>query len=255
MLRQIEKIKLSKNFNRSYSHLKIQYISDLHVDCKKNIPNIMAKSEYLCICGDIGTPTHVHYDQLLFDVSNKFKKIFVVPGNHEFDLSPLYDESAIIKYKPILVDLCNQYKNVYLLDNSIHQLTGSTIIAGSVLWSALDNVIKKYPMNIKYKKHIEEFNKNVDWINNILDTQQNVLMMTHFVPSIKLIEKYYLSGGSNRTDWFASNLESLIKPPIVAWICGHTHSVLDVNINDIYCGVNALGKSTVPQYKFINIIE
>ena len=69
-------------------------------------------------------------------------------------------------------------------------------------------------------------------------------MLTHYVPSFKLIEPKYSKYGKLNT-LFATDLEYLIQKPIEAWICGHTHSILDMKINNIYCGINALGHDNV----------
>lgn len=195
-------IKISKSLIKKSKRYctKIQYISDLHVDEKIFIPNIMPKSDYLCIAGDIGVPTHPNYNKLLNDVSNKFKKVFIVAGNHEYGLSPLYDESAILKYQPLLKEVCSNYNNIYLLDNSFYQLTDSTIIAGTTLWSNLVYVSKKYPNNVNYINHIKIFNKNINWINHICRNHKRIIMMTHFVPSFQLIEQHYKNKGPGRND-------------------------------------------------------
>lgn len=255
MFRSITKfVSLNNKQTLIKRNIHVQYISDLHIDIKPNIPNIIPKSDLLCICGDIGLPTHPHYDQLLFDVKNKFEKVFIVAGNHEYDCSCLYEEDLVNKYKPILVDLCKQYDNVFLLDNTVHQITPTTIIAGTTLWTNLQYILNKYPNDPRYNEHIAEFNKNLEWIKSVLETNHDVLMMTHFVPTFELIEPHYLSRGLGATNWFASDLDSIIKDPIIGWICGHTHSILEKKINGIYCGVNALGNfSLEPAYKFVEI--
>lgn len=221
-------------------YLYVQYVSDLHVDHKIKLPNIIPKSKYLCICGDTGLPTHPNYDKLLFDVRTKFEKVFIIAGNHDYDCSSLYQAKKEAIYKPIIVDLCKQYDNVHFLDNQIYQLTDKIIVAGSVLWSQTPLALQANP-TVKVIAHNDEFNKNLEWIQQVCNTKCQIIMMTHFVPTFRLIENKYMKLGQVRTEWFASNIDHLINKPIVGWICGHTHSVLETKINGVYCGVNAVG--------------
>lgn len=78
---------------------------------------------------------------------------------------------------------------------------------------------------------------------------KKIIMLTHFVPTFKLIEKKYQNMGLHRTSWFASDLEHLIKHPIKIWICGHTHSIIECTVNDTPCMINAYGYGDENAYK------
>ena len=248
------------NVGKRHNTTKILYVSDLHIDVKERVPDLQSDADILCLCGDIGLPTHNNFKILLNNISKQYKKIFIVAGNHDYGCTALYDEQRVAYYKPKLIDLCGKFDNVYLLDNSFYDINENTIIAGTTLWTNLENVlnIKTYNVDIdihnKYLKHSHEFDKSINFIENILKSNKKIIMMTHYVPSFKLIEPYYLSKGIFINDFFTTNIEHNIKPPIIAWICGHTHSILSTNINGIYCGVNAIGyKSRKVQHKFIYI--
>jgi hypothetical protein len=75
-----------------------------------------------------------------------------------------------------------------------------------------------------------------------------------------LIEPKYIKRGIYKTSFFATNLEHLMNEPIKVWICGHTHSVIDTYVNNIFCGVNAYGypeehNDKMFNDKYIEIIE
>ena len=224
---------------------RIQYVSDLHVDVNKTIPKIEPVAETLAICGDIGNPTHQNFDSYLRYVSPLFDNIFFVPGNHDYDCGPIYDEDKVDQHSGLLEDICSKYANVVLLNNSTCLLKNNLLLAGCTLWS---NVILK-PNNTlnpeKYEKHLKKHLRDVMWINNICRTHydKKIIMLTHFVPSFKLIEQKYLEKGIHKTSAFASNLDHLINDPVVAWLCGHSHSELHKYINGVYCGINAHGYS------------
>lgn len=248
---------LNRRFKKSYTikyrklySTKIQYVSDLHVDCKQQLPIIHQETDYLIVAGDIGVVNHKHVKLFITDCSKKYKKTFIVAGNHEYNCSAIYNYEKINHYKPILKQLCDLYDNVYLLDNQCYEIN-NLVIAGTTLWSSPYIINKENLL-----QHHQEYVNNVTWIENLCKKHINkkIVMVSHYVPTFKLIDPKYIQLGPMTNSLFTSNLEYLIKPPIVAWICGHTHSVLEVNINGIYCGVNALGHGKNEcETKIINI--
>lgn len=227
--------------------ITIQYISDLHVDTQKFIPSLKPLSKYLAICGDLGNPSHAFFNEFLKQQSNKFEKVFFVPGNHDFDLGPMYSKKNVEKYEPIVKNICSSFKNVYYLNKNAHKLDDNTFVAGCTLWSKpILECSTEYNTKVSnYLNNIIEHNSHVDWITQTIHHNKNnkmrVLMLTHFVPTFKLIEMKYKVRGIQSTSWFATDLDHLIKNPIVAWICGHTHSVTQCDVNGIPCMVNAYG--------------
>lgn len=234
-----EYIQLLLLFMLSFKNkIKIQYVSDVHVDNKNYMPNIEQHADILAICGDIGKVTHPTVDKFIGINAKKFEKVFIVAGNHEYDCCAVYNEEKVNKYKPILKNICESYNNVILLDKSCYKITDEIIIAGATLWSSSEYIVNKTHMI----KHNEIHNDNMNWIKNICEdnSTSKIVMMTHYVPTFKLIEHKYLHHGK-LTTLFATDLEHLINKPIVAWLCGHTHSINNVTINGIFCGINALG--------------
>ena len=230
--------------------IKLQYISDLHVDVNIKVPPINKRGDYLAICGDVGTPRHISFKKFFDEYSKKYDKIFFVAGNHDYDCSPLFNKNKVIENKKIINDIFSNYNNVYFLDNNIHNINDDVIIAGTTLWT--------HPVTNKhYPDHIERHINDVCWLNNVCQNNLNkkIIVLSHYVPTFKLIDKYYMERGIYKTSWFATNLEHMIKPPIVAWLCGHTHSVTEKNINGIYCGVNAVGHNAKFVRNKIIIIE
>jgi len=251
-----------RNFvNRFFTHsrhsvrqpVRLQYISDLHVDVNKKIPQIKPVCDHLAICGDIGKPDHPHFSQLINQTSKLFKNVYLVAGNHDYDCGPQFERQKVIYYKPLIKDICKSFTNVHFLDRSIHQLNSDTIVAGTTLWSH-----PHHQQEDNYMEHIFEHTADVEWIKNLIkDTHNNhkIIMLTHFVPTFKLIEEKYQKKGLKSTSWFATDLEDLIKEPIIAWLCGHSHSIIDLKVNNIYCGINAIGyhPKKIDEIKFINV--
>jgi hypothetical protein len=221
----------------------LQYISDLHVDIHKTIPKINVKSKYLAICGDIGNPKSRYWDETMCDVSKKFEKIFFVPGNHDYDLGCIYKKENDKYWTPIMSEICNKYKNIYLIDKTEHFLEEENIIIGGcTLWSDISLYNKIMERNY-YEESMKEHKSQVKWLSEFIKKNPNKkkVVLTHFVPTFKLIEEKYKKMYPKKINFFATNLENLMCESIIAWLSGHTHSVIDHKINGVYCGINAYG--------------
>jgi predicted MPP superfamily phosphohydrolase len=237
------------NSSNYSTKITIQYVSDLHIDTHQYIPKIKPSSNYLAICGDIGQPYAKQYKEFIENQSKNFEKIFFVPGNHDFDLGSIYNKDKVKKWEPYIKKICSELKNVYYLNCDTYQLNNDVLIMGSILWSKPilypnDSVWVDFnPYRSSYLEHVIEHNKHVEWISKTINQNKDkkIIMLTHFVPTFQLIEDKYKKRGEYCTSRYATDLEYLIKEPIKAWICGHTHSVMTCNINGITCAVNAYG--------------
>lgn len=229
----------------------IQYISDLHVDTRDPgfIPSFKKLTDDIIICGDVGNISHQNYALFFRYISDNYNKAFFVPGNHDFDCGGLMIAEKYYKYSCEIKALCNRFPNIHYLDNDVYNYDDSYVILGSTLWSnpLIDwGSIKfgKYDVQT-YRNHISNHLLCVDWLKHELHNNRDkkVIIATHFVPSIKLIEDRYLKFGEKRVRWFYTDLEYMFKDytNIHAWICGHTHSQIQININNKHCGVNAYG--------------
>ncbi len=228
------------------SRPKLQYISDLHVDTLEigTIPTIKPKAEYLAICGDLGLPNHPNFELLLAQVSQNFSQVFFVSGNHEYGLSPLYKKSNIITYNPIIKKVCSQFSNIHFLNKETYMLSSKDLILGTTLWSRPE---LNFPSKSEtYLNHLNEHQSHVNWLQGMIKFYQNrnLYILTHNLPSFQLIEPKYAKLGLKNTSWFATNLEHLMLPNVNAWLCGHSHSVVNCQIKDTYCGLNAYGYQT-----------
>lgn len=262
LLKNVRNITNIKIPNSVIPTKNIQYISDLHVDYIKDInklPDIKPISNNLIIAGDIGKPEHEHVFKFLRTISERFDKIFVVLGNHDYDCNALVDKNKFLSYNPINNELYNSFRNITLLDNQYTFLDKNTIIAGTTLWSNPEFLIRNYETNKKFSGniipknmhllknsidyHLELHNQSLRFLKHTLETNldKNIIVVSHYVPSFKLIEKKYKLSNPIGTELFASNLDYIIRNPIKAWICGHTHSVLDLEINKVRCCINAFG--------------
>ncbi|MBN2662936.1 MAG: metallophosphoesterase [Bacteroidales bacterium] len=122
--------------------LKIQYCSDLHLEINLNSfflkqNPIIPGADILILAGDISYLRDDFYKNPFFDfVSQNWKIVFWVPGNHEFYIG--VDMNTYNFSEPIKIR-----KNVLLINNYTIDVNDISFIF-STLWSKINDVNSEY---------------------------------------------------------------------------------------------------------------
>jgi predicted phosphodiesterase len=242
-----------------------QIASDLHLEFYEKVTMftsiIKPSADYLVLAGDIGYPLHANYKQFITDVSQHFKKVFIIAGNHEYYQMSI-TTLTMDEINKKITDLCNDLPNVTYLNNTSVELNNDIVILGTTLWTNVPTHLKSYiGQHMNDYKHIYKrvnngilknitvddtcalHKKNVEWlkgdINKYQDTNKKLIIVSHHLPSnVFIAEKYKNHPLQNG---FVTNLEYLMKEPICVWIAGHTHSNINTEFNKIKCVVNPMG--------------
>jgi predicted phosphodiesterase len=230
--------------------MKIQYISDIHLEFYKDDFKfkLIPSAPILCLCGDIGYPSNLNYINFLKWCSENYKKIFLITGNHEY-----YDTTSVEETDRIIEELIKPFTNITFLNNKVEKYEELTFV-GCVLWSEIPLRIKKHEIKffndfkkIKLDNNIfltkETYNllhqKDLQFLKDALKNNKNIICLTHHMPSYKMIHKQYEYCEYNFL--FASFLDYLIKDNVKVWLCGHSHVHITININNVICTLNPFG--------------
>jgi len=243
--------------------MKIQYISDIHLEFLKNIPKIEKIGDVLVLAGDIGYPFSNIYKDFLIDMNNKFNKIFLITGNHEFyNLKNQRNKtSEEISDHIINIIETNNLDHITYLDDSYEEYEGVRF-CGTTLWSKIDN--SNYLINdftsikdINIKLRNELFINSCIFIDEMInESKLPIIMITHHLPSFKLIHSDFLTDKyKNYNQCFASNCDQYFKDPIKIWIFGHTHKECEAEINNIKFLCNPVGYPDENNNQKTKIIE
>ena len=255
--------------------IKIQVISDLHLEFLKTIPKIFkpkffqkpqfVKAPYLFLAGDIGYPklNRGIWLEFINFCDKYYDKIFYVVGNHEAYGSEYYETINIIK------EVFKSKSKFVFLERGVISNLGPYKVVGCTLWSDINKIgfdslndgvyikIKKDGCElskISQEDILEFYKKDKEWLDSRVDA--NTIVMTHHLPSFDLIdERYRHLKYKDLNTGFASNLDSILLRS-KAWIYGHTHIG---NIKDLYgtvCICNPFGYPEDYQTNFtMNDIE
>lgn len=227
--------------------MKIQYMSDLHLEGADLKIENRDKADLLILAGDITTAKSYksHYD-FFKNCSDNWERVVHVFGNHEYyrgDIEETRDELFEFFYK--------NFKNVHSLENESIDL-GSYRLFGSTLWTdcnGKDPLTRQYlsgAMNdfrlIQWKSRehwrfrpsdaVELHQKAIDkLVSELNEADKPYIVVTHHAPSfksthIKYGADYHMNGG------YRSNLEWIMeKYDIPLWFHGHMHDPVDYTVN------------------------
>lgn len=245
----------------------IQYVSDIHLEFhdKQNKgsiePSMFVKpvAPTLVLAGDIGAPELKSYGVFLSWCSSNWNHVFLVAGNHEFYNVRCPVKSDMASKKEKIREVCSAFPNVHYLDCSSYYIAEENLrVLGCTLWSAIPECLSEkaitYMNDARQILHLkdvpftpwvqsEQHTKEKQWLNQEIHkcemTNERCLVITHYLPSFVLIHDKYK--GSPLNVCFASECDDLFRPPVQAWICGHTHTGMKVSIHGIPCYVNPYG--------------
>jgi hypothetical protein len=246
---------------------RLQFASDLHLEFHDrhdagNIPCEMflkPSAEYLALCGDIGWPERPALAKFLSWCSRNYKEVYWVPGNHEFYTGGKGIYSTAAEKLEMCEKLCDGFKNVHFMYRKVRQVPGWNLrIVGCTLWTELNpekdmktlfgmNDARKILSSEGTQAGLDFFRdwheKDKAWLTEetrkARTAQEDMIVLTHYLPTYKLIHPKYEGHPLNYC--FATNLEEMIQSPIRGWLCGHSHTACEVEINGIKCALNPFG--------------
>lgn len=199
--------------------MKIQYLSDVHLEFRFNLPKIKKLADILVLAGDIGYPKSKIYLWFIKEMSKKFEKVFIICGNHEYYENSIVDIDSFIEK-----NIIQMFHNVTFLNNSFEDYKGIRYI-GTTLWTDKENTncsdflcIDELKKQQQYKTTL--YNNSKTFIEKIVSTshdKKNVLITHHQPP------------------------EDFLNNNIVAWIYGHTHTPCSKSLNGILYVCNPIG--------------
>lgn len=240
--------------------MKYRLLSDLHSEiwetyAKKAVRMVEKfalpplpddKETTLLLAGDIGNHRQrVALRGILEHLSERFKFILYIPGNHEY-----YGDS-LMQADDNIVALCNGLKNVLYGSRIRH----GRAVSGATLWTDFDN---ENPVSMWMASRMMNDYRRIKHIDNLQLTPEHILeqhkahlvwlktreasdiIMTHHAPSPQSIAPEYVNSELNGA--YVSKLEELIlekKPKL--WVHGHIHRSVDYMVGDTRVISNPFG--------------
>lgn len=225
--------------------MKINFMSDLHLEFEFGGYPMDLSGDILVLAGDIISGNQQHIDWIK---GLDFKHIIFVAGNHEFYGGDIVNTERMIR---------NEFKDdpkVHYLNNEVKEILGVKFVA-STLWTNFNG--ESPEAMISCRRQINDFHKIMNGSNKLTpqdliklfgesykflkkNVTKGCVVVTHHAPSFLSVHDKYR--GSVLNGSFANSIEEIImdkKPKY--WIHGHMHDSFDYIIHDTRIVCNPKG--------------
>lgn len=224
--------------------MKIHVMSDLHLEMrswKQFVQQVLPGGDVLILPGDILYLKFLDQVRPVFEAfCEKYKKVFYVPGNHEYYKSHVADGQLILKAA------AEGLQNFTVLrTGDVVEFDGRRFI-GDTMW------FKDHPMNVMYQDALNDFDQIKGFVPWVYDENTKFLkfleqelkkddvVVTHHLPTTLSTPDRFRGNEIDR--FFLCDVSRLIadRQPAL-WLHGHTHDFCDYKVGDtrVYC--NPLG--------------
>jgi Icc-related predicted phosphoesterase len=245
--------------------LKLQIVSDLHLEFNTNVQINNAGADVLCLAGDICLAEYLYrnpvsdapnnssysdhakrYREFFTQVTGEFNQVLYIMGNHEH-YNGLWNRTS-----DVLFEEADRYPNLTFLDDEWVDINNIRIV-GTSLWTNFNNEDPLTMLSVKdmmndysaikinnngvYHKlrpidTLRAHRQSLEFIKFAVGEHEgSVVLLGHHAPSTQSIHELYknelLMNGA-----FCSNLEEFIldHDKIKLWIHGHVHNSFDYQI-------------------------
>lgn len=201
--------------------------------------------DVMCLCGDIGHPSDPKLEQLLGKFTARWPRTLFVPGNHEFyDLKFRFDRESALKQ---LRAVCDR-TGVKLLDRERVDLDGVSFF-GCTLWSAASQLDfwmlhDGYCVFRTHEEYLAAHARDRLWLDAELAADHGPgerVVLTHHLPTPKLIHQRYHYRGAPQTAFMTPLDELVAQSSARFWFSGHTHESMQARVGQTLCAVSPLG--------------
>ncbi len=215
----------------------------------------------LILAGDINYITSNSYWDFLADCTKYYQQVICIPGNHEYYQTTELPKKTYIELNELIRFRANLIPNLhYLLGDKITIDRGSNkyTFIGNTMWSI---VSKKVTTSIKDYKYIYDNERKVitsDFITNLhrrqvqnllnliqetsKDLNAQIVIITHHLPIPELVHPKYQQYILINQAFVTYDLpDEIFDNRIKLWICGHTHTPMNVMKKGIQFICNPVG--------------
>nr|WRJ69786.1 Metallophosphatase [Oceanusvirus sp.] len=203
----------------------LQVLSDVHLEARRvaTLRDFVDPcAENLVLAGDIGDPGRKTYSDFIEQACQSFRRVFVVPGNHEYYGRTLEEGDGLVR------EACAA-RGAEVLQGSRTRVDGVDLV-GATLWSRVDAFdrsayehsdhvsVREFTPRIRNDIHT----RHAEFLRWAVTREEPVVVVTHHLPSFSLVADEYRRPFA-KNDMWASACDDIVKRAS-AWIYGHTHA-------------------------------
>lgn len=218
--------------------MRIQICSDLHLDRnpRKEFNELLEPiAPVLALLGDIGDPESELFSLFLNWCCRNWSQILFVPGNHEFWRLQPASQKSISSVLSFFSSFEQSHSNFKFCWRQKLVSEDGVIILATPLWSRpvegrIPDVSEEAWVDpdrtFSTKLMADLHDADLKWLNHECKLAKHtpVVILTHYPPSLLLMDPAFVRDPDQTL--YASDLDTLLRPPIAAWACGHTHQTI-----------------------------
>ncbi len=223
--------------------MKIDVISDLHMEFSMIEVSNREKSDVLVLAGDIIPAVQIvpNIIEWFERVAEQYKQVFYVAGNHE------YYGSDLLGCIPVIRQMLSHIDNLVIMDNDAFSFNGILFIGGTA-WTNLSNPMAQVcatkltdysqitfdgtliTPSVIHARH-ETWKEIASFLLEMYNSTP-VVMITHHAPSRQSIHRAY-ANDFYLNESFCNNLDYQFQHSnLKLWIHGHVHTPFDYQMSD-----------------------
>lgn len=242
-----------------YIKLRLQVVSDLHLESGHWPEIINNGSDVLILSGDICVAKDIDkFIPFFVDVCSRWRNVIYLMGNHEHYGGDFNTTLEILKKT---LDNLDELENLHILEND-YCIIGDTYFYGATLWTDCNDndpstkhtlarglndyrIVKgeydRLTPDETYKVHKDTLANLDEFIH--VNKPDKLVVCTHHAPSYQSIDMVRYGGDRQMNGGYASSLESFIieHTEIKLWTHGHVHHSGEYNIDDTKVIYNPAG--------------
>lgn len=217
--------------------MRLQFASDLHLNSwlvthpKQDISFeriLTPVAKTLILCGDIGQPDSVMLQIFFKWCSKRWDSIFWIPGHHEvmdaWHLKSRTYEQCIHHMKSLVAE----YTNIQVLHRDVLVTEDGYLLLACPLWAHMTSMSEEMFKDPLYQDITKQYDIDLKWLkDHIKGAELPVIVATHYPPTNSLMNRQLLNKSTSVP--YIPETEALLRPPVVAWICGYIHEAVEVH--------------------------
>jgi hypothetical protein len=211
--------------------MRIQIASDLHLEAreKQTFETLLEPvAPILALLGDVAPLWHPNLRSFLEWCSERWETVLWIAGDLELGGEDIATATEFMRR------LAGTYLNIQVLEKeSLVSSDGLYVLGlsysppprkGSMIWCpAKMQYVVAEPDRLPPKQQLDQYHTDFQWLRRTADAQKEpIVVLSYRGPTVWLQEERFIGDPDNTIVY--PEMEQLLRPPIVAWLCGHTHS-------------------------------
>ena len=220
--------------------MRLQIASDLHLEYRptETFEKLLEPSApILALLGDIAPLSHPNLKPFLQWCSERWETILWIPGHTELffeagNLDPMMSLKSSLHRMSMIT---RPFSNLHLLHRDAMTSSDGIFVLGLTfwkfprdgtrLWSPASGYVEAEASPLPDEAAKQMFHEELNWVRAMLKTQKHpVVILSHIAPVTFMQEEWL---GDPESSIRFPDIEVLLKEPLVAWICGHSHSTAE----------------------------